>query len=220
MRLHRLAPGVPRRLASLVAGLAMFGAAIGLMVRSELGLSPWDVLHQGIGRHTGVPIGTISILLGIPIVLLWLPLGERPGLGTLLNVLIVGTSINLVLGLLPVASGTALQVGYELVGIAIYAVATGMYLAADFGAGPRDGLMTGLHHRFGWRIAYVRTAIEGGVLVVGFALGGTVGLGTVLFALSIGTLTELSLRFFDREGKVLRRRIETGIDVVPVEGAA
>jgi uncharacterized membrane protein YczE len=194
--------------------------AIGLMVRSELGLSPWDVLHQGISRHTGVPIGTISILLGIPIVLLWLPLGERPGLGTLLNVIIVGTSINLVLGVLPAASGAAMQVGYEAVGIAIYAVATGIYLSANFGAGPRDGLMTGLHHRFGWRIAYVRTAIEGGVLLIGFVLGGTIGLGTLAFALSIGALTELSLRIFDRDGKVLRQRIKAGVDVVPVEGAA
>jgi uncharacterized membrane protein YczE len=145
------------------------------------------------------------VALGIPILALWLPLGERPGIGTLLNVLFIGTSTNAGLLVLPAASGLPLQLLELVAGIVVIAIGSGLYLAADLGPGPRDGLMTGLHHRFGWSIRRARTAIELTVLVAGYLLGGTIGLGTVLFALGIGPLVQVSLSVFDRAGRVSRR---------------
>lgn len=176
------------------------------MVLSGLGLGPWEAFHQGIGRHLGVPIGTVSIGLGLPILALWWPLGERPGFGTLANVVVIGTATNAGLIWLPAASGIAAQVAEMTAGVLMIGMASGLYLAANLGAGPRDGLMTGIHHRFGWSIRRARTAIELTVLVAGWALGGTVGLGTVVFALGIGPVVQLFLGLFDREGLVARRR--------------
>lgn len=193
------------RLPGLLAGLVTFGIGIACMARSGLGLAPWEAFHQGFGNHLGVPLGTISIALGIPILLLWLPLGERPGIGTLLNVLLIGSSSNVGLVLLPAASGVPLQLVELLAGIVIIAIGSGLYLASDLGPGPRDGLMIGLHHRFGWSIRLARTTVELAVLVVGYLLGGTIGVGTVLFALGIGPLVQVSLSVFDREGRVSRR---------------
>jgi uncharacterized membrane protein YczE len=200
----RLATVLPR-LPGLLAGLVTFGIGIALMARSGLGLGPWEAFHQGLGDHLGVPLGTISVALGIPILALWWPLGERPGFGTLLNVVLIGTSTNAGLATIPAASGVAGQLLEVVAGVVVIAIGSGLYLAADLGPGPRDGLMTGLHHRFGWSIRRARTTVELTVLVAGYLLGGTIGLGTVLFALGIGPLVQVSLGVFDRKGRVSRR---------------
>lgn len=194
------------RLPALIIGLVLFGVGIGLMVQSGLGLGPWEALHQGIAGQTGIPIGTVSVLLGIPILALWWPLGERPGLGTILNVLIIGTSTNLAIALVPAAQVVAVQAAMMLGGVGVIGFGSGLYLSADLGPGPRDGLMTGIHHRFGWSIRRARTAIELTVLAIGWVLGGTIGLGTIVFALGIGPTIEFWLRIVDREGRVGRRR--------------
>jgi uncharacterized membrane protein YczE len=193
------------RLPGLLVGLMTFGIGIALMALSGLGLGPWEAFHQGLGNHLGVPLGTVGVALGIPILVLWWPLGERPGIGTLINVLLIGTSTNVGLAFLPAATGVPAQLAEVLAGIVVIAIGSGLYLAADLGPGPRDGLMTGLHHRFGWSIRRARTAVELTVLVLGYLLGGTIGLGTILFALGIGPLVQLSLAVFDREGRVGRR---------------
>ena len=200
----RPATVVPR-LPGLLAGLVTFGLGIALMAQSGLGLGPWEAFHQGLGGRIGVPLGTISIALGLPIIALWWPLGERPGFGTLLNVVLIGTATNAGLASIPAASGVAAQLLEVVAGVVVIAIGSGLYLSADLGPGPRDGLMTGLHHRFGWSIRRARTTVELTVLVAGYLLGGTIGLGTVLFALGIGPLVQVSLGIFDREGRVSRR---------------
>jgi uncharacterized membrane protein YczE len=197
---------VTPRLPGLLAGLVLFGVGIALMVEADMGLGPWEVFHQGIARQTGLQIGTVSILLGIPILLAWFPLGERPGVGTILNILAIGTSTNVALSVLPELRGQPAQLAVMLLGVVTIAAGSGLYLASDLGPGPRDGLMTGLHYRFGWSIRRARTAVELVVLVAGFLAGGTIGLGTVVFALGIGPLVQVMLRVFDREGRVSRRR--------------
>jgi uncharacterized membrane protein YczE len=196
------------RLPALVIGLILFGAGIASMVEAGLGLGPWEALNQGIARQLGLEIGTVSILLGIPILALWWPLGERPGIGTLLNVALIGTATNVTIALLPTPDQSALAVRLALMfgGLVTIAIGSGIYLSTDLGPGPRDGLMTGVHHRFGWSIRRSRTAIELSVLLVGWALGGTVGIGTVVFALGIGPLVQIALGVFDREGRIGRRR--------------
>jgi uncharacterized membrane protein YczE len=206
------------RLPGLLAGLVLFGAAIALMARAGLGLSPWETFHQGISIRTGIPMGTVSILLGVPILLLWIPLRARPGIGTACNIVLVGATTNLVLGLVPPATGLVAQAALFGVALVSIALGSGLYLAADLGPGPRDGLFTALHHRTGWRIAYVRSAIELSVVTAGWLLGGTVGIGTLIFAITIGRLTEWSLGIFDKEGRIMRRRVAAE-DAVP-EGAA
>jgi uncharacterized membrane protein YczE len=194
------------RLPGLLAGLIAFGVGIALMAEAGLGLGPWEVFHQGIARLTGLQLGTVSILVGIPVLALWYPLGERPGVGTVLNIALIGTATNLALDVIPAAAGLPAQLAMMLGGVVTIAIGSGLYLASDLGPGPRDGLMTGLHLRFGWSIRRARTAIEITVLVVGFLAGGTVGLGTIVFALGIGPLVQVALRAFDREGRVSRRR--------------
>jgi uncharacterized membrane protein YczE len=164
------------------------------------------VFHQGIARLTGLQLGTVSILVGIPVLAAWYPLGERPGVGTVLNILIIGTATNVAMGVIPGISGQPQQLLVMLLGVVTIAVGSGLYLASDLGPGPRDGLMTGLHYRFGWSIRRARTGIELSVLCVGFLAGGTIGLGTVVFALGIGPLVQVMLRVFDREGRVSKRR--------------
>ena len=197
---------IAARLPGLLAGLLLFGASIAVMAQAGLGLGPWEAFHQGISRQTGLALGTVSILVGIPVLILWWPIGVRPGIGTLLNLLLVGTATNLVLPLLPAPGGWIARLAMMLAGVAGIGIASGIYLAADLGAGPRDGLMTGLHHRFGWPIFAVRTAMEVGVLIAGWLLGGTVGLGTLVFAFGIGPIVQWALGIFDRSGAVLRRR--------------
>jgi uncharacterized membrane protein YczE len=195
-----------RRLPGLLAGLVAFGLGIALMAQAGLGLGPWEAFHQGIAAHTGLQLGTVSILLGIPILLLWWPLGERPGVGTLLNVALIGTSTNLGIAVIPLATGVAGQLAMMLAGVIVIGLGSGLYLAADLGPGPRDGLMTGVHHRFGWSIRRARTLIEIVVLLAGWGLGGTIGLGTVVFALGIGPIVQFFLGIFDRTGRIERRR--------------
>lgn len=203
----RWAPSVVLpRLPGLLAGLILFGIGIACMAEADMGLGPWEVFHQGIARQTGLALGTVSILVGIPILLAWFPLGERPGVGTVLNILLIGTSTNVALGMIPPVVGQPQQLLLMLAGVVTIAAGSGLYLASDLGPGPRDGLMTGLHFRFGWSIRRARTAVELTVLLLGFLAGGTIGLGTIVFALAIGPLVQVALRVFDREGRVSRRR--------------
>jgi len=194
------------RLPGLVIGLVLFGTGIAMMAQAGLGLGPWEVFHQGIARLTGLQLGTVSILVGIPVLAAWWPLGERPGAGTVLNILLIGTATNVALGIVPVPAGTPEQLLLMLAGVVTIAAGSGLYLASDLGPGPRDGLMTGLHLRFGWSIRRARTGIEVAVLVAGYLAGGTIGLGTIVFALGIGPLVQVALRLFDREGRVSMRR--------------
>jgi len=181
-----------RRLPRLVFGLALYGWGIAFMVAAEFGLGPWEVLHQGISRHTPIPIGTVGIITGLLVLLLWIPLKERFGLGTALNVVFIGIVIDVTLIWLTVPESDILRWVYLLGGIFAIGVGTGYYIGAGLGPGPRDGLMTALARR-GWPIAVVRTGIELVALVGGWALGGTVGVGTVLFAFGIGPLVHVFL---------------------------
>jgi uncharacterized membrane protein YczE len=190
----------------LLLGLGLFGTGIAVMAASGLGLGPWEAFHQGISFRTGLPLGTVSILVGIPVLALWWPLGAQPGIGTILNIALIGTATNVVLPLLPTPADPVPQLAMSIASVLTIGLGSGLYLAADLGPGPRDGLMTGLHHRFGWSIRRARTAIEVLVLVAGFLLGGTVGLGTILFAFGIGPVVQAFLRVFDREGRVARHR--------------
>jgi uncharacterized membrane protein YczE len=202
--LRAAAPRMPR----LLLGLVTFGVGIALMAEAGLGLGPWEALNQGIARQTGLELGTVSILLGIPILALWWPLGERPGIGTVLNVVLIGSSTNVGLALLPTppVDALALRLAAMLGGVLVIAVGSGLYLSTDLGPGPRDGLMTGVHHRFGWSIRRSRTLVELSVLALGWLLGGTVGIGTVVFALGIGPLVQITLGWFDPEDRLGRRR--------------
>ncbi|QJT00410.1 hypothetical protein G9272_09045 [Streptomyces asoensis] len=185
-----------RRLIQLYAGLALYGASSALLVRAGLGLEPWNVLHQGLAELTGLTIGVVSIIVGAAVLLLWIPLRQRPGLGTVSNVFVVGLAMDGTLAYVPEAHGLAVQVPLLLAGIVLNGAATGLYIAASFGPGPRDGLMTGLHRRTGRSIRLMRTAVEVAVVVTGFALGGTIGVGTLLYAVTIGPLAQLFLRMF------------------------
>jgi uncharacterized membrane protein YczE len=184
------------RLVKLYAGLALYGASSALLVRSGLGLEPWNVLHQGLAELTGLTIGVVSIIVGAAVLLLWIPLRQRPGLGTVSNVFVVGVAMDGTLALVPEAHGLTVRVTLLVAGIVLNGVATGLYITAGFGPGPRDGLMTGLHRRTGRSIRLMRTSVEVTVVATGFALGGTVGVGTVLYALAIGPLAQLFLRVF------------------------
>ncbi|MFI6328879.1 YitT family protein [Micromonospora chersina] len=180
---------LPARLVRLLAGLALFGASVALMVRADLGLSSWDVLHQGLAARTGLPLGWIVNGVALLVLLLWFPLRQRPGVGTVANVVLVGLALDAVLAVLPPPSALPTRIGLLLLGILLNGVATGLYLGARLGPGPRDGLMTGLAAR-GLPVGRVRTGIELAVLAVGWLLGGTVGPGTLLYALSIGPLAQ------------------------------
>ncbi|MFD7407571.1 YitT family protein [Streptomyces sp. NPDC059866] len=180
----------------LYAGLALYGASSALLVKSGLGLEPWNVLHQGLAERTGLSIGTVLIIVGAAVLLLWIPLRQRPGLGTVSNVFVIGVVMDGTLAVVPQAHTLAVQVPLMLAGVALNGIATGLYIAARFGPGPRDGLMTGLHRRTGRSIRLIRTAVEVTVVVTGFALGGTIGVGTLLYAVSIGPLAQLFLRVF------------------------
>ena len=185
-----------RRLVQLYLGLALYGLAAALQLRSGLGLDPWDVFHQGLAHHVGLAIGTVVIIVGAVVLLAWIPLRQWPGLGTLSNVVLIGVSLNLCLQALPDVSGVT-RVAFLAGGIVLCGIATGMYIGAHFGPGPRDGLMTGLASRTGRSIRVTRTCIELTVLGVGWALGGTVGVGTLAYALAIGPLAQLFLAVFD-----------------------
>ncbi|MEU0241493.1 hypothetical protein ABZ234_27730 [Nocardiopsis sp. NPDC006198] len=181
-----------RRLVRLYAGLTLYGLSGALLVHSELGSMPWDVLHQGLARQTGLSIGTWSVLVGALLMLLWIPLRQKPGLGTLSNVVVVGMTVDLFLWLLPGTDSLMARIGLLVLGVLVCAIATGCYIGAGLGPGPRDGLMTGLAAR-GWSVRLARTVIEVSVVLTGVLLGGTVGVGTVVFAVAIGPLAQLFL---------------------------
>jgi uncharacterized membrane protein YczE len=192
---------VAARLPQLVVGLTLYGLSGALLVRARLGLDPWDVLHQGIARHSGLAIGTVVIVVGAVVLLGWIPLRQRPGIGTVANVVLIGVSMNVALQLLPAEHGLPWRLASMAGGVALCGVATGMYIGANLGPGPRDGVMTGLARRTGLSIRLTRTALEVTVLVSGWLLGGTVGLGTVVFALGIGPLAQIFLPVFDRDAR-------------------
>lgn len=185
-----------RRLIQLYPGLALYGASSAFLVRADLGLEPWNVLHQGLAKLTGLNMGVVLTLVGAAVLLLWIPLRQRPGLGTVSNVLVIGAAMDATLAVLPDARALAVRIPLLVAGVVLNGAATGLYIAADFGPGPRDGLMTGLHRRTGRSIRLIRTAVEITVVAFGFVLGGTLGVGTVLYALSIGPLAQLFLRMF------------------------
>ncbi|MEU6125952.1 hypothetical protein [Streptomyces sp. NPDC047123] len=186
---------MPARSLRLLSGLVLFGVSVALLVVADLGLPAWDALHQGVARATGLPFGWVVNLVGALVLLAWIPLRVRPGVGTLCNILVVGLAADATLALLPDPRALAVRIPLLLAGIGLNAVATGRYLGAGLGPGPRDGLMTGLARR-GISIRVARTVIEVGVLAVGWLLGGTVGVGTLLFAAAIGPLTQPAIRRF------------------------
>lgn len=188
---HRLG----ERLGRLYVGLILFGVSIGLMLEADLGVSPWDVFHQGAALHTIFSIGTITIITSAVVLLLWIPLPQRPGIGTLSNAVVIGLVMDATLALLPSPDLLGVRLSFLLGGIVLNGLATGLYIGAALGPGPRDGLMTGIAAR-GPSLRVARTSIEIAVLAIGWLLGGTVGIGTVLYALAIGPLSQIFIPRF------------------------
>ena len=182
-----------RRLPQLVAGLVLYGVSLGLMVRSGLGLAPWDVLHSGLIRHVPLTLGQAVVLVSFVVLLLWIPLREVPGVGTIANAVLVGLSADATLALLGPVEPWWARAGLMVLGVVGNGLATAMYIGSQLGRGPRDGLMTGLARRTGRSLRLVRTGIEVAVVLVGLALGGVLGVGTVAYALLIGPLTQTFL---------------------------
>jgi uncharacterized membrane protein YczE len=186
---------LPERVFRLLIGLLLYGVAIALMIEAALGASPWDALHQGVSRHVPMSLGTVMIVVAAGVLLLWIPLRQMPGLGTVANSLLLGPFADLALALIDTPQGLPMRAATMLGGIVVCGFATALYVGAQLGPGPRDGLMTGLARRTGWSIRRVRTLIEISVLAVGVLLGGVVGVGTVLFAFGVGPLTQFFLRY-------------------------
>lgn len=168
------------------------------MVRAHLGLDPWNVFHQGLSDLTGLSIGVISIFSGVVVMLLWVPLRLKPGLGTLLNILMIGLSLDAFMAVIPDLNGWPLRIGALMLGVVLTGLGSAAYIGAGMGTGPRDGLMMGLNQKFGWSIRVSRLLVEIIVLASGWMLGGVVGVGTVAFALCIGPLVQFFLPFFQR----------------------
>lgn len=187
---------LPRRLVQLYLGLVLYGASLALLVRAGLGAAPWDVLHQGLARHLPMSLGQAIILVSLLVLLLWIPLREVPGLGTVSNALVIGLAADATLSLVGPLDDLAVRGVAMVVAVLLNGVATAAYIGAQLGRGPRDGLMTGLHRRTGLSIRLVRTALEVTVVVIGLLLGGTAGLGTVVYALAIGPVTQALLPTF------------------------
>ena len=196
----------PLVLVRLIVGLYLFGLGIAFQIRATLGLAPWDVFGQGLANITGLSFGLATVLASALILLLWIPLRQKPGLGTIFNALLIGPFVDLSLKFAPSAAnwGIVGQIGWYVLGMAIIALGTGVYIGARLGPGPRDGLMTGSVKKFGKPVWIVRTVLEGGAMLIGIALGGPVGLGTVLFVVGIGPMVQVSMRAFglvDKGGK-------------------
>jgi uncharacterized membrane protein YczE len=183
----------PRQLAILIAGLWLFGAGEALLVESRLGNSPWTVLAEGAGEQTGIGVGAATVAISFIVLALWIPLRERPGLGTIANAIVIGISIGVTVELVPRLDDLPLRVAEVAAGIGVVAIGSGLYLMTRLGAGPRDGLMLGIHRRTGLSVRLVRTVIESSATALGFALGGKVGLGTLAFALLIGPGVQAAL---------------------------
>jgi uncharacterized membrane protein YczE len=183
-----------RRTVQLFTGLVLYGVSMALTIESALGLNPWDVFHQGLSDVTGISFGWVVILVGVPVLLLWIPLRQRPGFGTIANLVVVGFAVDGALAVLPAGQTIPARIGYLVGGILLNGLATGLYIGSRFGPGPRDGLMTGIVGRFPrLSVRVVRTSIELVVLGIGFLLGGTVGIGTIAYALAIGPLVHFFL---------------------------
>ena len=178
---------------TLLVGLALYGFSMAMMVEAGLGLDPWDVLHQGLARRVDMTIGTASALVGVIVLLAWIPLRNRPGIGTVANVLVIAVAVDAGMAILPTPTSLLVRIPLMLGAVTLNGVATVLYVGAGLGPGPRDGLTTGLATRTGWSVRAVRTLIEGGVLATGWLLGGTVGVGTVVYALGIGPMLQLLL---------------------------
>ena len=204
-----------RRVAQLLVGLFAYGFAIAMMIEAALGISPWDVLSQGIVLHTGFNYAIITNVVGALVLLLWIPIRQKPGVGTVANVLLIGPSIEVGLWLLPTPDDLVPRILLFAGGLVLLAVATGLYIGARFGPGPRDGLMTGIHRRTGWPIWIVRTSIEVTVVAIGWLLGGNVGLGTVAFALLIGPMVNVTLPLL-RVPEIARVEAEPVIEPVEI----
>ena len=185
-----------RRLPQLLGGLLLYGTSMAMQIRATLGLNPWDVLHQGLARHLPLSFGLVTAITGIVVLLLWLPLRQRPGVGTVANVVVIAISVDAALAVIPEPAGLPARVALMAAGIVLNGVASAAYVGARLGPGPRDGLMTGLAARTGWSIRLVRTGIELTMLASGWLLGGTAGIGTVAYALAIGPLTQAFLPWF------------------------
>ncbi|MET9618497.1 YczE/YyaS/YitT family protein [Kitasatospora indigofera] len=183
-----------RRVPQLLAGLLLYGSSMGLMMRATLGVNPWDVLHQGLQRHLGLSMGAWVTITGAAVLLLWIPLRQRPGVGTVGNVLLLGLAMDVTLRTVGAPGPLPARIALLALGILLNGLATGLYIGARLGPGPRDGLMTGLHRRTGRSLRLIRTGIELTVLLVGVLLGGTAGIGTVAYALAIGPLAQFFLR--------------------------
>jgi uncharacterized membrane protein YczE len=209
-----------RRFTQLFAGLGLYGASMALMVRSALGLTPWDVLHQGLSRTSGISLGVVVILVGVPVLLLWIPLRQRPGFGTLANLVVVGVAVDAALAVLPEVESRPARGCLLVAGILLNGLATGLYIGSRLGPGPRDGLMTGIVGRFPrLPVRRVRTVIELTVVGAGFLLGGTVGVGTLAYALAIGPLVQLFLPLCTIASPVDREVCPTGSDLPPATAA-
>lgn len=191
-----------RRLLQLYVGLSFYGLSTAMFVRADLGADPWNVFHLGVARLLAMDIGTVMILTGALVLLFWIPLRQRPGLGTISNVIVIGLAADAALSLLPEMSSLVARSVLLVSAVVVNALATGMYIGAGFGSGPRDGLMTGINARTGWSVRSVRTAIEITVLLIGCVLGGTFGVGTVLYALAIGPLIQICLPWFRQKPQV------------------
>ncbi len=190
-----------RRVPQLLAGLGLYGASMALQIRAGLGLNPWDVLHEGLTAHAPWSFGVTTAITGVVVLLLWIPLRQRPGVGTVANVAVIAVAVDAALALIPEPSAIAVRIAMMVGGIVLNGVATAAYVGARLGPGPRDGLMTGLAARTGRSIRVVRTGIELLVLAAGWLLGGTVGVGTILYAVAIGPLTQLFLPYLSvRDG--------------------
>lgn len=185
-----------RRLAQLFLGLWLYGVSLALMVRGDLGLAPWDVLHSGLIQHVPLSLGQAVIVASFGVLLLWIPLREKPGVGTIANAFVVGLSADATLAVLSPPDALVPRVALMAGGIALCGLATAVYIGAQLGRGPRDGLMTGLHRRTGLSLRLVRTALEVGVVAVGLLLGGTLGVGTIAYAVTIGPIAQWMMPWF------------------------
>jgi uncharacterized membrane protein YczE len=193
---RRLPARLPRRLLQLYVGLVVYGVSMALMVRSKLGNMPWDVLHQGLARQLGWSFGSVVVVVGVAVLLAWIPLRERPGLGTVSNIFVIAVAVDAALAVIGTPPGLPARLALAVAGIALNGVATAAYIGVQLGPGPRDGLMTGLVRRTGGSVRVIRTGIEVAVVAVGWLLGGTLGIVTVLYALSIGPLAHALLPRF------------------------
>ncbi|HXH35858.1 MAG TPA: hypothetical protein VNJ54_15875 [Plantibacter sp.] len=204
-----------RRVLQLLIGLFLYGIAIAMIVRGAVGVAPWDVLTQGLNLRTGITFGLITIIVGAIVLLAWIPLKQRPGVGTILNVLLVGPSADIGLAFIPADLDLWARILLFAGGLLLLGVASGLYIGANFGPGPRDGLMTGIHRVTGWPIWVGRTGVELVVLGIGWLLGGNVGVGTVLFAVLIGPICGVTIPLFriaPTAGKAQAPEVEAALE--------